>query len=76
MQDNIEIKKLIGRTEYYKNGLLHREGDLPAVVCYNKYGETDLKWYKNGLLHREEDLPAVTSKNGAKKWYWKKRMVY
>lgn len=47
-------------TIYYKNGLRHRDNDLPAY--YSLY---EIKWYKNGLLHRDtygennQLLPAV-----------------
>ena len=26
------VKKYWGNTEYYKDGVLHRDGDLPAVI--------------------------------------------
>jgi len=39
---------------WYRDGKVHREGDLPAVI------EGDIcEWYKNGVLHREGDNPAV-----------------
>lgn len=51
--------------EYYKNGLLHRDGDNPAVDIkrsYNLYGEPKtnhvIRYYKNDLLHRDGDEPA------------------
>ena len=44
-----------GIKEWYRNGKLHRDGDLPAVECVNGTKE----WYRNGKLHREGDLPAV-----------------
>src|SRR5689334_2595208 len=38
----------------YKEGKLHGEGDLPAIIS------TEGKfWYKNGLRHRDGDLPAI-----------------
>jgi antitoxin component YwqK of YwqJK toxin-antitoxin module len=54
-----------GDKYWYKNGKIHRDDDLPAVVCYNstKY------WYQNGKLHRDNNLPAVIMRNGDKYWY-------
>lgn len=40
---------------YYKNGLLHRDEDLPAI----EYANGEKHYYKNGLLHRDGDLPAI-----------------
>ena len=37
-----------GTTVFYKNGEIHRDNDLPAVVDPNN--ET---WYQNGLIHRD-----------------------
>jgi hypothetical protein len=35
---------------WFRDGVMHRDGDLPAYVD----GDTDTqRWYKNGLLHRE-----------------------
>lgn len=46
---------------YYKNNLHehHRDGDKPAIVCYDKYGFLDSETYfKNGVCHRDGDKPA------------------
>lgn len=54
-----------GNKRWYKNNLLHREGDLPAV-------ETSVdgkQWWINGQLHRDNDLHAVEYSNGDKEWY-------
>ena len=53
------------RYEWFKNGLLHRDNDLPAIIDHigNK------EWYYNGVLHRDNDLPAVITYNGYKAWY-------
>lgn len=47
-----------------EDGLLHRDGDEPAMIEDNgcKY------WYKNGYLHRD-DGPAWTHPNGSFIWY-------
>ena len=58
------VKKYWGNTEYYKNGVLHRDGDLPAVIS----ARGDLEYYKNGRRHRDNG-PAVIRKNGVCSWY-------
>lgn len=40
---------------WYKEGKLHRDGDLPAAIWPNGRQQ----WYKNGEIHREGDKPAV-----------------
>ena len=68
---NIELKLLetfeneLGTQTWYKNGKIHRDNDLPAVI--NLYG--DQIWYKNGEIHRDNDLPAIIYSNGAQYWY-------
>jgi hypothetical protein len=40
---------------WYKNGQIHRDGDLPAI----EYANGDREWYKNGQRYRDdENLPA------------------
>jgi hypothetical protein len=46
---------------WYKNGKIHRDNDLPAIISQNGYKG----WYKNGQLHRDNDLPAVMSLKSA-----------
>jgi antitoxin component YwqK of YwqJK toxin-antitoxin module len=54
LNGNVESK------EYYKNGVLHRDGDLPAVINYRKNGIVNYKhYYDDGKLNRDGDLPAV-----------------
>jgi len=48
-----------GAQLWYRNGQLHREGDLPAFVWANGYQ----KRLRNGQLHREEG-PAGVYSNG------------
>lgn len=55
-----------GNKYWYKNGNLHRDDDLPALISLNGTYES---WYKNGNLHRDNDLPAIIFSNGGKKWY-------
>ncbi len=42
--------------QFYLDGVLHREGDLPAVYDLEK-GMTE--WFIKGKRHRENNLPAV-----------------
>ena len=58
------VKEYWGNTEYYKNGVLHRDGDLPAVIS----SRGDLEYWKNGKRHRDNG-PAVIRKNGVCSWY-------
>ena len=56
-----------------KQGRLHRENDLPAVIVDKKNKKYE-KWYKHGFLHRENDKPAVIygigTKQGIKEWWY------
>lgn len=54
-----------GRQEWYKDGLLHRENDLPAVI----HADGTREWYKDGQRHRDHDLPAIIHSNGKQMWY-------
>jgi hypothetical protein len=58
-------KKIYGDHYWHKNGLLHRDNDLPAAILANGTKQ----WYQNGLLHRDNDLPAMIYSNGSKCWY-------
>jgi antitoxin component YwqK of YwqJK toxin-antitoxin module len=50
---------------YLKNGVIHRDNDLPAVIL----NDGIKLWYKNGEIHRDNDLPAVEYEDGSKYWY-------
>ena len=55
-----------GGTRYwYKDGKLHRTGDLPAV----EWAGGSREWYKDGNLHRAGDLPAIECADGTRAWY-------
>lgn len=43
-------------SEWYMNGVIHRDCDKPAFIYKENRYE---KWYKNGKLHRDNDLPVV-----------------
>ena len=64
------VKEYWGNTEYYKNGVLHRDGDLPAVIS----ARGDLEYWKNGRRHRDNG-PAIIRKDGVCSWY-KKRYTF
>lgn len=53
-----------GNESWYKNRLLHRDGDLPAYTR----GDGTQEWYRNGELHRDGDKPAIIRTNGDKVW--------
>ncbi len=50
---------------YYKDGKLHRDGDLPAII----YPDGRKKWCKDGVLHRDGDLPAIVYPDSSRLWY-------
>ena len=54
-----------GTQSWYKEGMLHREGDQPAKILWNGAQE----WYKEGVLHRDGDQPAIIYANGTQVWY-------
>jgi hypothetical protein len=60
-----EYKIIHGNKYRYKNGKLHSNNDLQAIIFSNG----DQLWYKNGKLHRDNDLPAAIYKNGDQYWY-------
>jgi hypothetical protein len=63
--DDLPIITCCGNQEWYKEGKLHRAGDLPAKIF--AYG--DQEWYKEGKQHRDGDLPAEIYANGTQVWY-------
>jgi hypothetical protein len=63
--DDLPIISRYGKQEWYKEGKLHRDGDLPATIYVNG----DQYWYKEGKRHRDDDLPAVIHANGDQSWY-------
>ena len=60
-----EYKKSNTLQQWYQNGQLHRDDDLPAIVNANGSNQ----WYQNGKLHRDNDLPAIVWENGSKEWF-------
>jgi antitoxin component YwqK of YwqJK toxin-antitoxin module len=72
-------KEILQMSSWYKEGVLHRGRDKPALIMYSD--ETDQEdvttrecWYREGKLHRERDLPAEIrndpwGENIGKYWY-------
>ena len=58
------VKNYWGNTEHYKNNVLHRDEDLPAVI----FARGDLEYYKYGKRHRNNG-PAVIRACGTCSWY-------
>ena len=54
-----------GGRAWYKDGKLHRDGDLPAI----EWADGTRSWYKNDERHRDGDLPAIKRANGDRFWY-------
>ena len=54
-----------GNEYWYKDGLKHRDGDLPAISI--EHGQK-LCWLQNGKLHRENN-PAVLFFDGHQEWW-------
>ena len=61
-----ETRGFDGDRFWYKDGLLHRAGDLPAIESASGYHR---EWYKNDKLHRAGDKPAIEGADGARHWY-------
>ena len=55
-----------GDQEWYRDGKLHRDGDLPAVVAADGAVQ---EWFKYGKRHRDGDLPAAVDADNYQTWY-------
>ena len=62
--NDLPAKVYWGNCEWYKKGVLHRDGDLPAVIS----ARGDLEYYQKGKRHRDNG-PAVIRKDGVCSWY-------
>jgi hypothetical protein len=51
--------------EWYRECVLHRDGDKPALIDITGLAE----WYVNGKLHRDDDKPARIQPDGSMEWY-------
>lgn len=65
ISETVEQRFYLGDERWFKNNVLHRDGDLPAVI----YATGDKEWYKNGKQHRGADLPSSIKVSGEKRWY-------
>lgn len=54
-----------GAQLWYADGVLHRDGDEPAVVL----ADGSRKWYTNGALHRNGGEPAIQMTDGVTAWH-------
>lgn len=60
-----EIRPIQGVHSWYRDGILHRDGDKPAMIYYSSDGKVLHRiWMKNGKRHRGEDKPAEIVFNG------------
>ena len=58
--------------QWFKNGELHRDEDLPAMTTYRGRQINEEGWYQNGKLHRENNPARITYKGEQKvleEWY-------
>ena len=77
VQPHGKVINELGTIRWYREGQLHRDFDLPAIISSNgiqqwyKKGELhrDQSWYKNGKRHRDGDKPACVWSNGTQAWY-------
>lgn len=55
----MEVKN--GSKEWYKNGLLHRDNDLPAIIQANGLKKMVSKWKTSsiGICTLDNDLPVI-----------------
>src|ERR1700753_3724903 len=60
-----EILLYNGDRIWIKDGLIHRDNDLPASI--NTCG--DQEWWINGKRHRDNDLPAIVTITGDQEWF-------
>lgn len=65
------VVDMFNNTYWYKNGLNHRDDDLPAI----EYFDGAKAWKKNGKFHRENDLPAIEWPDGTKYWFIEDKFI-
>ena len=53
-------------TIFYENGLLHRDGDEPAIIWTHGLR----KWYKHGILCRDGGKPPIEFDAGELNRWW------
>jgi hypothetical protein len=60
-------------TKYRRNGKLHRDNDLPALVSISN-GRVTQSWWQDGELHRDNDLPALIVPGYAQEYLWRGKL--
>ena len=70
MEDNYEVRTENGVIRYYKNGLLHRDNDFPAI----EWNNGNKVWWFEGKLHRING-PTVEYSNGNKEWWYEGKQI-
>ena len=50
---------------WYKDGVRHRDGDLPAMI----FASGSKEWYQHGERHRDNDKPAYANLFGDNAWF-------
>jgi len=56
---------------WYKNGKLHRERDLPATIHNNG----SMFYLKDNQFHRDNNKPAIIHNDGRLSWYENGRLM-
>ena len=56
----------IGIILRWQNGLLHDDGNLPAV----EFQDAHIEHYRDGLLHAEKPMPAIIADYGTQREYY------
>lgn len=59
--------QLSGDEVWRKNGKIHRDEDLPAII----HSDGTQAWYKMGKRHRDGDKPAIVAQKGRYKAWFK-----
>jgi hypothetical protein len=54
---------------WFRYNKRHRDGDKPAVICYNGSQFIKMTWMQNDLIYREGDKPEEIYPDGTKIWY-------
>lgn len=73
-----ELTGAVRRT-WLRNGVVHRDDDLPAVIVFDPDDPTipaKQEWWQNGYRHRDRDKPAIVREyrdNADYHWFQKNR---
>lgn len=59
-----------GDQYWFKNGKLHRDTDLPALIR----ADGSQYWFRKGKFHRD-NLPAVIHPDGSQEWYKNNKLI-